>query len=87
MIGGEQVTFSRRPPTILPQYLPASLAGKEEDQSEKQGWKQLHFSLDKEARVGKEEHLVFDWREGGRGFQLCHRHCLPSPDSHRLDVP
>merc|ERR1719222_1846508 len=30
--------------------------------------------------------LIFDWREGGWGFQLCHRHCLPSPDSHRLCV-
>ena len=45
MIGGEQVTFSRRPPTILLQYLPASLAGKEEDKSEKQGWKRIEFLI------------------------------------------
>ena len=50
---------------------------------------EFYLSLDivHEVRAGREEHLIFDWREGGWGFQLCHRHCLPSPDSHRLDVP
>ena len=50
---------------------------------------EFYLSLDivHEVRAGGEEHLIFDWREGGWGFQLCHRHSHPSPDFHRLDVP